>query len=224
MKKIIFLVVLCLSFVCAKDANDSQWRSFVGVEGGVGLYDLSLNAVITPNLRLYGLKPYAGQMNYLLNIIGGWQRYTYEKVGLRFSFGIRAYYIERFGEVSYDDPQKDKKNYHHLGDGGGFYGSINYDGLFDFVRNGDRHFGMILGIGFEQGFVLLNRPDKEKKSLGVVGNIPIRLGLQAQFGRSIIDFVVGLPLGGVSITGIIGEGFDVASYNSTLTLGYKHLF
>ena len=196
----------------------------MGVEGGVGMYDLGLNAVITPNIRLYGLSPYASKMNYLLGLVGGFQKYTYEKVGFRFSFGIRGYHVGKFGKVSYDDPKINNKTYHQLGDGGGAYALVYYDGLFDFVKSGDKRFGMILGIGFEQGFFLLNNLDRNEKSVGIVGNIPIRLGFQTQFGCNIIDFVANLTLGGFSITGIMGEGFGVGSYNSTLTLGYKYLF
>lgn len=219
-------ILLCLCvFLCGViEAEDLERKWFVGFDGGVGLYDLGLSMVITPNLRLYGEKPYAGEMNYLLGIIGGFQKYTYEKVGFRFSFGIKGYYVEKFGNVSYDDSNIANKTYHSLGDGGGFYAVIYYDGLFDFVHSGDNRFGMILGIGVEQGMLFFNRPNKTERAFGFMGNFPIRLGFQTQLGHNIIDLVANLSLGGISLGGLIGEGFDVGSYNSTLTLGYKYLF
>lgn len=220
-KKILLCVCLFLCAVIQAEEVDKKW--FIGVEGGVGLYDLGLSVVMTPNLRLYGANPYAGEMNYLLGVIGGFQKYTYEKVGFRFSFGIKGYYVEKFGEVSYDDSNVVNKTYRSLGDGGGFYAVMYWDGLFDFVHSGDNRFGMILGIGLEQGVLFLNRPNKEK-AFGFMGNFPIRLGFQTQFGHNIIDLVANLSLGGISLGGLIREGFGVGSYNSTVTLGYKYLF
>lgn len=217
-----FLLIVCL--LCGIVFSQEQEKTwFIGVEGGVGLYDLGLSVVMTPNLRLYGANPYAGEMNYLLGVIGGFQKYTYEKVGFRFSFGIKGYYVEKFGEVSYDDSSAVNKTYRSLGDGGGFYAVMYWDGLFDFVHSGDNRFGMILGVGLEQGVLFLNRPNKEK-AFGFMGNFPIRLGFQTQFGHNIIDLVANLSLGGISLGGLIREGFGVGSYNSTVTLGYKYLF
>lgn len=217
-----FFLILCL--LCGTAFSQEQEKTwFIGVEGGVGLYDLGLSVVMTPNLRLYGANPYAGEMNYLLGVIGGFQKYSFEKVGFRFSFGIKGYYVEKFGEVSYDDSSVVNKTYRSLGDGGGFYAVMYWDGLFDFVRSGDNRFGMILGIGLEQGVLFLNRPNKEK-AFGFMGNFPIRLGFQTQFGHNIIDLVANLSLGGISLGGLIREGFGVGSYNSTVTLGYKYLF
>ena len=216
----LFLFFPCL-FLANETNQEKLW--FIGLEGGSGLYDLSLSVVITPNLRLYGENPYAGKMNYLLGIVGGFQKYTYEKVGFRFSFGIKGYYVEKFGEVSYDDSNVVNKTYHSLGDGGGFYAVLYYDGLFDFVHSGENRFGMILGIGIEQGVLFINRPNKDR-TFGFMGNLPIRFGFQTQFGHNIVDLVANIPLGGVSLGGLFGEGFGVGSYNSTVTLGYKYLF
>lgn len=83
---------------------------------------------------------------------------------------------------------------------------------------------MILGVGIEVGMLFVNRPNKTKKAMGIMGNFPIRLGLQTQFGHNIIDLVANFSLGGISFGGLWEESFSVGSYNSTLTLGYKYIF
>lgn len=145
-------------------------------------------------------------------------------VGFCLSFGIKGYYVEKFGEVSYGDSNTANKTYHSLGNGGGLYSLLYYDGLFNFVKSGDNRFGMILGIGVEAGMLFVNRPNKTEKAMEIMGNFPIRLGLQTQFGHNIIDLVANLSLGGISLGGLLRESFSVGSYNSTLTLGYKHFF
>lgn len=92
MKRVVLILALVFGSVWGEETiksnQDKSW--FVGLESGVGLYDLGLSMVITPNLRLYGQNPYVGKINYILGIIGGFQKYTYEKVGFRLSFGIKG--------------------------------------------------------------------------------------------------------------------------------------
>lgn len=71
--------------------------------------------IITPNLGLYGENPYVGKLNYLSGIVGeGFQKYIYEMVEFLLSLGIKGYYVEKFGEVSYDDSNTANKTYHLL--------------------------------------------------------------------------------------------------------------
>ena len=86
------------------------------------------------------------------------------------------------------------------------------DGLFDFVKSGENHFGMSFGFSTE----IIKANFGRAFGFGYLLKIAPRLGFYTQFRNNIIDLIVSVPLFG-------GDGGDIA-YNSTLTLGYKYLF
>lgn len=88
-----FFLIVCLlcGILNAEEitlsSKDSQWQSFFGVEAGAGVYGvfpaiiLSVNPSFSPEGNAFGL-------GYSFGISGGWQKYTYEKVGIRNTFGF----------------------------------------------------------------------------------------------------------------------------------------
>ena len=217
MKKIVYLIILCLSFSYAKNADDSRWRGFFGVEGGVGMMDIvplffiQLSSNIGLFQNTYGLRG----LSYGAGIVGGWQKYTYEKVGMRNTLGLRVFgtkitksgNIEDtfLGDVKFANETKsliiDVVPYYAL------------DGLFDFVKNGRNRFGMNLGFAvdvFHLSFL------KDLKGIGVV-TLSARLGFYTQFNHNMIELNATIPLAGLN-------GGKIFAYNSTLTLSYKYLF
>ena len=213
----------------ALGAKESEWRIFLGAEAGVGLFasDSALFVGINP----VALNRFPMGIGYSVGVMGGLQKYTYEKVGIRHTFGYKFSYIPNATSIRNKTVDEvclfncnDKQV--SIANSRGNHNTVYYalEGLFDFVKTDEDHrFGMILGIGIEQGVLFINRPNKDR-TFGFMGNLPIRFGFQTQFRHNIIDLVANIPLGGVSLGGLFGEGFGVGSYNSTLTLGYKYLF
>ena len=217
MKKIVYLIILCLSFSYTKNADDSRWRGFFGVEGGVGMMDtISLFFIqFTSNTGLfkndYGLRG----LSYGAGIVGGWQKYTYEKVGMRNTLGLRIFGTKNtksgniedtfLGDVKFANETKsliiDVVPYYAL------------DGLFDFVKSGDNRFGMSLGFEID---VLHLSFLKNLVGFAFVG-LSSRLGFYTQFDRNMIELNATIPLASLNA----GKAF---AYNSTLTLSYKYLF
>ena len=209
MKKILLILMLLLS--CVWSEEDSQWKSYFGVEGGVGILEttpalFSINPSLVNGGSLRGLS-YGG------GILGGWQKYTSEKIGMRNTLGLRVFMAP---------DTKILKNQSFLGKTD-FTKSANdsiteitfyyaLDGLFDFVKSGENHFGMSFGFSTE----IIKANFGRAFGFGYLLKIAPRLGFYTQFRNNIIDLIVSVPLFG-------GDGGDIA-YNSTLTLGYKYLF
>ena len=186
--------------------DDKQWQSYFGVEGGVGLMDIEPAFLASANAGLLNTY-YLRGISYGGGILGGWQKYTYEKVGMRNTLGLRVFgskaakvgddkFKERKGEITVDTT---------------FYYAL--DGLFDFVKNGENRFGMNLGFAVD---VLHLSFLKDLKGVGAV-TLSARLGFYTQFNYNVIELIATSPLISVG-------GGKVFAYNSTLTLGYKYLF
>lgn len=134
----------------ALNSKDSTWRSFFGVEAGVGVYGvfpailLSVNPSFSPEGSAFGL-------GYSFGISGGWQKYTYEKVGIRNTFGFLFSYIPDLGSIRKAKPDacffchsKKPTDFKGVsGQGYNFYYAL--DGVFDFLKNNEIRFGMIFG-------------------------------------------------------------------------------
>lgn len=204
-RKIFLIFILMISSVVAEETQDpKQWKSFFGVEVGVGMMNISTAFIFGGNAfnacGLVGLS-YGG------GILGGWQKYTYEKVGMRNTLGLRV-----FGAKSFEAKQTEYEKYEKdLFIDTTFYYAL--DGLFDFVKNGDNRFGMSLGFSIDL-FQLTE--SKDLFGLGLFFRFSPRLGFYTQFDNHVVDLVASVPL--------VGAGGGELAYNSTLTLGYKYLF
>lgn len=208
MKRSLLLCLLLFSNLYSQSAEDSkQWQSYFGVEGGVGLMDVEIGAVASLNLGLADVY-YLRGLSYGGGILGGWQKYTSEKIGMRNTLGLRVFgakatktgndekYKKRKGEITVDST---------------FYYAL--DGLFDFTKNGKNRFGMSFGFSTD----LLQITLGGGTGFGLLFKISPRLGFYTQFDNNIIELMVSVPLVGF-------VDFVAVGYNSTLTLGYKYLF
>lgn len=158
-KEILLIFCLCFTILSAEGLTPSsnnfeigKWKEFIGVNIGAGLYDINEGYIITINNRLLGDSPtraFGGN----IAITTGKQKYTYEKVGWRYLFILRVDYMDGWKYKESQDL--------HLKSGWGLNATVAVDGMFDFVREGNSSFGMILGLGF-QGFDLkiINKDSK----------------------------------------------------------------
>lgn len=221
MKKILLALCLYCGILSADGFTPSsnnfeidKWKEFIGVNIGAGLYDIEPGYIFSFNNRLGGYAPtraFGGN----IAITMGKQKYTYEKVGWRYLFALRADYM---------DGWKYRKNKDlNLKSGWGINATFAVDGMFDFVRESNSSFGMILGFGFELFDLKIVNTDG-KNAWGVTTPFlgDIRVGFRGQFDKNVIDLILAIPYaGGISISGGIGLQSFVSS---TLTLGYKYLF
>ena len=209
MKKIILSLFLLLTLTYAespikRDFEVGKWRGFFGVEGGVGNIDIFTAFILSANaFNDYGLLG----LSYGGGILGGWQKYTYEKIGMRNTLGLRVFGAKNLKakNASYEKYEKD------LFIDTTFY--YAFDGLFDFVKNGNNRFGMSLGFSTD---LLQLTESKNLSGFGFFFRFSPRLGFYTQFDNHIVDFIASVP--------IIGAGGGELAYNSTLTLSYKYLF
>lgn len=84
---------------------------------------------------------YANSYDIALTIKGGWQKYTYEKVGYQTIFRGRLSYAPDFKSPIFSAPIPSNFN-----SALAIEISAGIDGIFDFVKNDKSSFGMILGI------------------------------------------------------------------------------
>lgn len=221
-KKLITILSIVYTFLYAQNplssSNDyfeiGKWREFVGVSAGAGLYDIGEGYIISFNNRLAGASPtkaFGGN----IAIVTGKQKYTYEKVGWRYLFILRADYMDGWKYKDDDD--------FHLKSGWGLNATFAIDGMFDFFKKNNSSFGMILGIGLEGlDLKIINRDSKN--AWGVTAPLAgdFRIGFRGQFDSNVIDCVLSIPY--VGFVGLSGKvGFRTFS-STTLTLGYQHLF
>ena len=204
MKKVFLAITLLLS--CIWGEENSQWKSYFGVEAGVGLMDIEPAFFASFNYGLSNLYILRG-MSHGAGILGGWQKYTYEKIGMRNTLGLRVFGAKNLKakNASYEKYEKD------LFIDTTFY--YAFDGLFDFVKNGNNRFGMSLGFSTD---LLQLTESKNLSGFGFFFRFSPRLGFYTQFDNHIVDFIASVP--------IIGAGGGELAYNSTLTLSYKYLF
>ncbi|VEJ24738.1 Uncharacterised protein [Helicobacter cholecystus] len=219
MKKIILSIFLLFTLAytdsltptISSDSEVGKWRSFFGVEGGVGFLEttpafLSINPFFLNNASLRGLS-YGG------GILGGWQKYTSEKIGMRNTLGLRVFVAPEtkiLRNQSFLGKTDFTRSTNDLITEIAFYYAL--DGLFDFVKNGNNRFG--ISFGFSTEIIKINFG--RAFGFGYLLKLAPRLGFYTQFENNIVDLIISIPLLG-------GDGGDT-TYNSTLTLGYKHLF
>lgn len=207
MKKLLLAFALFCSTLGASESSSttSQWKSYFGVEAGVGNMTFFPAFIASINLSMFKFNSKAFDWAYGAGIVGGWQKYTSEKVGMRNSFGFRVF-IDPNTQAETEDRNKgivttELNLYYAL------------DGLFDFVRNGNNHFGMSFGFSTD----LLQLTIGHRVGFSGLIRISPRLGFYTQFDNHIIDFIASVPIVGFM-------DFGKVAYNSTLTLGYKYLF
>lgn len=221
MKRILLVLCIYCGVLSAEGIAPSsnnfeigKWKEFIGVNIGVGLYDIEPGYIFSFNNRLGGYTPtraFGGN----IAITTGKQKYTYEKVGWRYLFTLRADYMDGW-------KYRENKDL-HLKSGWGINATFAIDGMFDFVRENNSSFGMILGFGFELfDLKIVNTDGKNTWSVTTPFLGDIRVGFRGQFDKNMIDLILAIPYaGGISISGGIGlQSF----MSSTLTLGYKYLF
>lgn len=230
MKKILLIFVLIFSGVWGEDSKDSQWRGFFGVEAGAGIYGMG-KAFIGAYNPLFSFTTYSFGLGYSGGIVGGLQKYTSEKVGIRHNFGFSIAFIPSISSIqnkTYKDwcifKCKNAKSIDYQGRNAQNY-NISYalDGLFDLAKSGNTRFGMNLGVSLtltisdgESGYYVETPTEASKNIFGIVANLGMRLGFYTQFDNSILDANINLPLGGFGGANPI--------YGNTLTLSYKYLF
>lgn len=219
MKKImkIFCLVYTMLGVHAHSSENfkiGEWQKFIGISIGAGLYDIQPGYIFSFNTRLAGYSPtraFGGN----IAITAGGQKYTYEKVGWRYVFVLRADYMDSW-KYRYN------QNF-HLKSGWGINATMAIDGMFDFIRANNSSFGMILGVGFELFDLKIIKSESESV-WGVTTPfvMDMRIGFRGQFNKNVIDLVLTFPYGGgIGISGGVGARTFLGT---TLTLGYKHLF
>ncbi|WP_305862292.1 hypothetical protein [Helicobacter cholecystus] len=223
MKKILLSIFLLFTLAytdsltptISSDSEVGKWRSFFGVEGGVGMFDVSLLFLFGYNSGLfdnaYGLRG----LSYGAGILGGWQKYTSEKIGMRNTLGLKIFGTSRtktgsIEEALFSDAKFANETKSLIIEVVPYYA---FDGLFDFIKSGENRFGMNLGFAinvFHLSFL---------KNLAGFGStcLSARLGFYTQFNHNILELVATVPLIGIG-------GGKIFTYNSTLTLGYKYLF
>lgn len=220
-KKILLIFCLCFTILGAEEmnSNSKKWRTFVGIEGGVGLYSIFPSAFFNFNYHLGGVKAYTNSLGYNLALQVGWQKYDSEHFGKRFTLSLRGDYMQNYGEY-----KRDKKQF-SLGSGYGFMLSFNTDWLFDFSVQEKNRFGMFGGIGID--ILGLDWFQKVSGRLGIFASLVARVGFKTQIKNNVIDLTFNIPMVGLISGGNFatnGGDFLHAPINSTLTLGYKYLF
>lgn len=190
------------------------YKHFIGFSVGAGIMDLAC-PMFNPRYWKRG-DIYANSFDIALAIEGGWQKYTYEKVGYQTMFRGRISYAPDFSSPIFSAPIPKKFN-----EALSIELSAGIDGIFDFIKNDETSFGMILGIN--GGFSMLI-PFQEadnyiqgaaRCSYGVFSNL--RTGFQVGLPTGFIDLVLELPIMPMFLP-------NEDPYNYTLSLGYKHFF
>ncbi|WP_300222774.1 hypothetical protein [uncultured Helicobacter sp.] len=187
-------------------------KHFFGIEGGVGFYDYTFAPFVAFNPLVLGITK-APTLGYSVSILGGFQRYDSEKIGIRHTFGVKydwGYDMGRFGGENKADYKGN--DFYILGF---FYYAL--DGLFDFVKTNDNRFGMNVGMSFDFNMNYSKNEKNGNKSIGGGGFVGrLRVGFYTQVENNVFDCNLSFPLAGV--------GFGDLMMPSTLTLGYKYLF
>lgn len=220
-RKIFLIFVLMISSVVAEDSK--QWKSFFGIEGGVGVFGVSGSGFIFSGNSLFHIEHNTLGLGYSVGVLGGWQKYTSEKVGMRNTLGFSFSYIPNISSIKKGETYrenclfncKNAKEYDYNNRKAQHYDAYYaLDGLFDFVKNGENRFGMSLGfslnlsVGASQGI--------GDSVGGITGFFGVRIGFYSQFKNNIFDLVLKTPLGGFCASDNIN--------GNALTLGYKYLF
>lgn len=231
MKKYLLIVLFLFSQVFSEEfVNESEvgvWKSYFGVEGGVGIYGIGNAFIAAINPTFFPSNTYLG-VGYSLGILGGWQKYTYEKVGMRNTLGFAFSFVPNISSIQKGDYEKfelcifrcknQKVDFTEArGQNYDFYYAL--DGLFDFIKQDRNHFGTSLGFGLNLlgagGQSGIN--DSDSLIGGFSATLSVRLGLYLQLQDDIFELLLKTPLIGV------GAG-NPTMMGDTLTLGYKKIF
>ena len=198
-----------------EEEEEKKKKHFIGFSVGAGVGDLGA-VLFNPRFDKVGKKELIGNsLEFTLAIEGGWQKYTYEKVGYQTMFRGRFVYMSDFSSPIFSAPIPNKFN-----EALSLEVSAGIDGIFDFVKNNEISFGMILGINGGAGMLI---PFQEADdyiqgmahcSYGLFSNI--RAGFQIGMPTGFIDFVAEIPFVSMLVL--------KSPYNYTLSLGYKHFF
>ncbi|RDU70564.1 hypothetical protein CQA58_05175 [Helicobacter brantae] len=188
-----------------EESSDSQWKSYFGVEGGVGAMSFCPAFLVSFNGSIIRFNHSTFDWAYGGSVLGGWQKYTSDKVGMRHTLGFRIF-VDPNTQALTKDENKGKTTAEF---------SLYYalDGMFDFVKNGDNHFGMILGVGTD----VISANFGANTGVSWLLELTPRIGFYTLFGRHGVDIIASVPILGM------GAMVDV-SLNSTVTLGYKYFF
>ena len=201
----------------ASDSEIGKWRTFVGVEGGIGFNNYYPNYLVLTYINPLLLTPNSGSaIGYHLGVNLGWQKYLSEIVGVRLSLSFGGQYAPQINIKENGVKIKTFKN--------GYSWELGFvnDWVFNFAFHKKAKFGILAGIGLDfydhidfknpkfwsANFILLNA----------------RLGFSTQIENSIIDLYFSIPaLSFISISNKL-NGNLYTHYTNTLTLGYKYLF
>ena len=143
------------SMSLSQATRQNEKRRFIGFEGGYGHLDLEDDVAMFASRRVLNMifgniynniEPASMNNGYMVSVSFGWQRYHSNRVGSQLSRGFRYARSHKIGESGGTNPEKFK---------GGYINTlvlfIAYDKLFDFVRKGDKHFGLRIGGELDLG-------------------------------------------------------------------------
>lgn len=103
MRKIFLVLVLILSNTWSKESSDSQWRGFFGVEAGAGIFGTGEAIIFSVN-PMFDSNKYSFGIGYSGGIVGGLQKYTFNKVGIRYTLGFSFSYIPDVSSIRQGNP------------------------------------------------------------------------------------------------------------------------
>ena len=202
--------------------RQNEKRRFIGFEGGYGHLDLEDDVAMFASRRVLNMifgniynniEPASMNNGYMVSVSFGWQRYYSNKAASQVSRGFRYARSHKIGESGGTNPEKFK---------GGYINTlvlfIAYDKLFDFVRKGDKHFGLRMGGELDFGGSDISGIDdftRDKFSV-ILPYIFFRTGLY--FTTRYHSFDVG------AIIPIIGIGGSGVATPTMAMVGYKYLF
>lgn len=199
-----------------EEEEEKKRKHFIGFSAGAGIGDLVEVPLVNPRTIKKQRQILLGNsLEYNIAIEGGWQKYTYEKVGYQVMFRGRFVYMSDFSSPIFSAPIPNKYN-----SGLTFELSAGIDGIFDFVKTEDYSFGMILGINGGAGvFTPFQKTESvldilTHNSYGLFSNI--RTGFKVGVPTGFVDLVLEVPF--------LPFMFIKNPYNYTLSLGYKHFF
>ena len=198
--------------------RQNEKRRFIGFEGGYGHLDLDILEGLLMSRRTMDIfaNPIDSEsMNngYMVSVSFGWQRYYSNKAASQVSRGFRYARSHKIGETGRTSKEEFKGGYINV-----LLFFVAYDRLFDFVRKGDKHFGLRIGGELDFGGSDISGIDdftRDKFSV-ILPYIFFRTGLY--FTTRYHSFDVG------AIIPIIGIGGSGVATPTMAMVGYKYLF
>lgn len=197
-----------------EEEEEKKKKHFIGFSVGTGIMDLAC-PMFNPRYWKRG-DIYANSFDIALALEGGWQKYTSEKIGYQVMFRGRLSYAPDFKSPIFSAPIPD-----NFSSALSIEFSAGIDGIFDFVKNNESSFGMILGINGGASVLMMNKGGSYHfiidgaNTYGVFSNL--RTGFQVGLPTGFIDLVLELPIMPMFLP-------REDPYNYTLSLGYKHFF